>query len=245
MWDTCNSIIIAWTTNSMFESIGKSIFNGSRKYKINKDIYEVKQNHDLEELEDMNELPKISIIIDEITMFLQAVTKQKEEQKTQRSHLLLMYPLPSVKTAKSQREILIMKRLDIESTSLYNRIEDKRNIKNIQHGILKARKIFKKGVIRDIKMLRANIQIFGKALGRETGKEAGKVLEVDVYPLCSLTYSHKGHTNPVTIVLLMKFKGIGPNYGATTTQTKGDVGLIIPRSSKTKERELCFIMLGT
>ena len=64
MWDTCNCMIIAWIQNSVSESIGKSILfldsareiwlqleqrlslsNGSRKYRLNKEIYEVKQNH--------------------------------------------------------------------------------------------------------------------------------------------------------------------------------------------------------
>ena len=64
MWDTCNSMVIAWVQNSVSESVGKFILfldyaremwtelkqrfclsNGSRKYRINKEIYEVKQNH--------------------------------------------------------------------------------------------------------------------------------------------------------------------------------------------------------
>ena len=55
------------------------------------------------ELEDMNQLPKITDMTEEITMFLQALTKQREEQRLfqllnglddkyepQRSQLLLM-----------------------------------------------------------------------------------------------------------------------------------------------------------
>jgi len=60
LWDTCNSMIIAWIQNSVSESIGKSVLfldsareiwlqleqrfslsNGYRKYRINKEIYEV------------------------------------------------------------------------------------------------------------------------------------------------------------------------------------------------------------
>ncbi|KAJ8430478.1 hypothetical protein Cgig2_003060 [Carnegiea gigantea] len=119
MWDACNSMIIAWLMNSISESIGKSILflnsagqirlqleqrfalsNGSRKYKLNKDIYEVKQNHASisdyytklkclwEDLEDMNELPKLSAITDE----------------------------------ESQREILDMNKLDVESAALYSTV---------------------------------------------------------------------------------------------------------------------------
>jgi len=56
-----------------------------------------------EELNGMNELPKITVVTDEIAIFLQALTKQKEEQRlfqflnglddqygSQRSQLLLM-----------------------------------------------------------------------------------------------------------------------------------------------------------
>ena len=64
MWDTCNSMIIPWLTSFVLNpSANRSCFlnsarkillqleqrfalsNGSRKYKLNKDIYEVKQNH--------------------------------------------------------------------------------------------------------------------------------------------------------------------------------------------------------
>jgi len=65
--------------------------NGSRKYRINKEIYEVKHNQVpiseyytrlkclWEELEDMNELLKISVVMDEIKAFFNALTKQREE----------------------------------------------------------------------------------------------------------------------------------------------------------------------
>ena len=70
-----------------------SLSNGSRKYRINKEIYEVMQNHCAVneyytklrslwvELKDMNQLPKITNITEDITVFLQALTKQREEQR--------------------------------------------------------------------------------------------------------------------------------------------------------------------
>ena len=122
-----------------------SLSNGSRKYKINKKIYEVKQNHSSmseyyiklkclwEELEDMNELPKITATTDEITVFLKALTKQGEEQRLfqflngldekygpQRSQLLLMSPLPSVEAACSllQQERVIERFWKLETWKL-------------------------------------------------------------------------------------------------------------------------------
>lgn len=65
-------------------------------------------------MDSMSELPNITLITPEITLFLNALNKQKEEQRlfqflnglddqfnTQRSHLLLNNPLPSVEIACS------------------------------------------------------------------------------------------------------------------------------------------------
>lgn len=90
-WDTCNNMVISWILRSVSESIKKSIMflntaslmwsqleqrftvaNGSRKYKLNKDLYEKKQegrsitnyytdmNGLWEELENLKELPPIT-----------------------------------------------------------------------------------------------------------------------------------------------------------------------------------------
>lgn len=64
LWDTCNNMVIAWLTHNVSPSIMKSVMfmttasaiwsnletrfqltNGSRKYKINRDIYELKAKH--------------------------------------------------------------------------------------------------------------------------------------------------------------------------------------------------------
>jgi len=180
MWDTYNSMVIAWLQNSVSESIGKSILflnsareiwlqlehrfsisNGSRKYRINKEIYEVKQNHTpiseyytrlrcyWEELEAMNELPKLTAITDEIKLFLKVFTQQKEEQRlfqflnglddiysNQRSQLLLMTPLPSVEAAcsylqqeESQREVLEVNKLEVETTAFFSKSDKSREAK--------------------------------------------------------------------------------------------------------------------
>ncbi|XP_021867389.2 uncharacterized protein [Spinacia oleracea] len=144
-WDTCNSMVISWIMGNVSESIKKSIMfvnsceqiwkqlqqrytvtNGSRKYKLNKEIYETKQKGKLisdyytdlkvmwEELENLNSLPPITSLTTEINAFVQALQQQQEEQKLfqflngvdevfgpQRSNILMMSTLPTVEIACS------------------------------------------------------------------------------------------------------------------------------------------------
>lgn len=144
-WEICNSVVISWIMNSVSDSVSSSILymhfaheiwkhletrfslsNGSRKYKVNKDIYELKKNNTTiseyytqmkglwEEVNAHNELPKLTEITSKISEFLKALAKQDEEQKlflflnglddvynSQRSQLLLQNPLPSVETTCS------------------------------------------------------------------------------------------------------------------------------------------------
>ena len=139
-WDTCNNMIIAWILGNVSDSIKKSVMfisncsqiwkqleqryaiaNRSRKYQLNKEIYETKQSSKSvtdyytelkilwEELENMTSLPPITTTNAEITAFLTALNQQKDEQKLfqflngldesysqLRSHLLMQTPLPSV-----------------------------------------------------------------------------------------------------------------------------------------------------
>uniref|UniRef100_A0A803LR02 Retrotransposon gag domain-containing protein n=1 Tax=Chenopodium quinoa TaxID=63459 RepID=A0A803LR02_CHEQI len=105
-WDTCNNMIIARILGNVSDSIKKSIMfisncsqiwrqleqryvvaNGSRKYQLNKEIYETKQSGksvtdyytDLkilwEELESMTSLPPITTTNAEITAFLTALNQ--------------------------------------------------------------------------------------------------------------------------------------------------------------------------
>ncbi|XP_048495096.1 uncharacterized protein LOC125495005 [Beta vulgaris subsp. vulgaris] len=144
-WEACNSMVTAWLLNNMTESIRRSVMymksskeiwlslkhrftvsNGSRKYRLNKLTYEVKQNErpvseyytDLrvlwEEIESMNDYPAITSVTPEVTAYIEAIDQQKEEQKlfqflngldlaygSLKSHILLMSTLPTVEGAVS------------------------------------------------------------------------------------------------------------------------------------------------
>ncbi|GKE13732.1 serine carboxypeptidase S28 family protein, partial [Tanacetum coccineum] len=110
LWDTCNNVVISWIINSVSDSIAKSIMfvgtaseiwnqlenrfalsNGSRKYKLTKDIYSVKQNGGSvseyytrmkciwEELDSMTQLPVLTNITPEVRNFLNALNSHKSE----------------------------------------------------------------------------------------------------------------------------------------------------------------------
>ena len=141
--DTCNSMIISWLLGCMNDSIKRSVMfvtncsqiwkeleqrysvtNGSRKYRISKEIYETKQSGRLisefytdmktlwEELETLSNLPPITEMNTEVNEFVKALNQSQEEQKlfqflngldesyaTIRSNLLMNTPLPSVDSA--------------------------------------------------------------------------------------------------------------------------------------------------
>lgn len=143
LWETCDNMVISWITSNVSPTIRKSVLymstsreiwanleqrfsltNGSRKYKLNKDLYDTKQNtmsvNDYytamktiwEELDSLNTLPTVPTTTPEITKLLFEITLQREESKlfqflnglndsfsAQRSQLLLNNPLPSVESA--------------------------------------------------------------------------------------------------------------------------------------------------
>jgi len=105
-WEACNNLAICWITNFVSEAIEKSMLyvkstseiwkhlerrfslsNGSRKYKLNKDTYALKQNNSLvnecyinltgmqEELDAMWDLPQVVTITKDVTNFLLALAK--------------------------------------------------------------------------------------------------------------------------------------------------------------------------
>lgn len=144
-WDTCNSMVTSWIHNNISDSIKKSVLfitsasevwkqlekrfqltHGSRKYKLSKDVYGMKQNGATladyfttlsslwEELDSMNLLPAVSTVSDDVSKLLKAINSQKEEAKLfqflnglddiyspQRNQLLMLTPLPSVEMACS------------------------------------------------------------------------------------------------------------------------------------------------
>ena len=145
MWEICDNMVISWLTSNLSSTIRKSVIymstsrkiwcnleqhfsltNGSRKYKLNKDLYDIKQDslsvNDYytamrtvwEELDSLNALPPVLNSTDEVNKLLAEIELQREESKLfqflnglhevyspQRSQLLLLNPLPSVESASA------------------------------------------------------------------------------------------------------------------------------------------------
>ncbi|XP_074342222.1 uncharacterized protein LOC141679690 [Apium graveolens] len=143
MWDTCNHMVIAWITHNVsplikifviymtsVHAICKNLetrfalINRSRKYRLNKDLYDVRQNMSSVndyytsmkslwvELDTLNVLQTVTGPTTEVVKLLEAIENQKEESRlfqflngidemyaAQRSQLLLSNPLSYVETA--------------------------------------------------------------------------------------------------------------------------------------------------
>ncbi|PWA45478.1 hypothetical protein CTI12_AA517650 [Artemisia annua] len=164
LWETCNNLVISLIESSVSESIAKSIMfidsaceiwiqletrfslsNGSRKYKLSKECFEIQQHGGSvskyytklkcvwEELDSMTVLPRLMSVTPEMSGFLIAVEKKKEEQSAQRSQLLLINPLPSVENAcavvqqeESQKDVFTHGHVPlVETTALYGKQENK------------------------------------------------------------------------------------------------------------------------
>ncbi|XP_057550592.1 uncharacterized protein LOC130828647 [Amaranthus tricolor] len=136
MWNTCNDIYL--------------ITIEARKYQLNKNVYDAKQNSISvneyytymqgiwEELDSLNVWPILSVVSEQMQGFLDVLNKQKDEQKlfqfltglnetynTQRSHILMMTPLPSVEMVcsmiqqeESQREVCMSEKNELEISAI-------------------------------------------------------------------------------------------------------------------------------
>uniref|UniRef100_A0A803LRD3 Uncharacterized protein n=1 Tax=Chenopodium quinoa TaxID=63459 RepID=A0A803LRD3_CHEQI len=151
-WDTCNSMVISWIHACLSDTIKKSVLyintaretwvqlekifsmaNGSRKYKLNKDLYQLKQNSLTineyytamsslwEELDSMNALP---VVNDMSAEFLNGLD---DHYGAMRIQMLMLTPLPTVESAcsmlqqeESQRDVLISK-AESDISAMYSR----------------------------------------------------------------------------------------------------------------------------
>lgn len=143
MWKTCNNMIIAWITSNVSPTITRSVMymtsaraiwlnlekrfaltNDSRKYKLNTEVYETKQNSMSvteyytslktiwEKLYALNILPTIANPQPDVIKLLDTISAQREEGRlfqflnglsdhfnVQRSQMLMLDHLPSVEAA--------------------------------------------------------------------------------------------------------------------------------------------------
>ncbi|GJS16553.1 cysteine-rich receptor-like protein kinase 8 [Tanacetum coccineum] len=143
LWDTCNNMVICWLMGSVSESIARSIMfvgTASEIWQQLEKKYYTKMKCVWEELDNINVLPVLVVVTPEISVFLAALNKQKEDQRLfqflngledhfshQRSQILMIDPLPSVEVAcsllqqeESQR-LLFKSSAGIESIALLSK----------------------------------------------------------------------------------------------------------------------------
>lgn len=167
LWETCDNMVISWITSNLSSTIRKSVIymstskeiwknlemrfsltNDSRKYKLNRDLYEMKQGSLTvneyytalrsiwEELDSMHVLPTISAPAIEVKKLLEDIELQKDESKLfqflnglndaytpQRSQLLMLTPLPKVEIAIAMIQQEEAQREITSAAAMYSKIQ--------------------------------------------------------------------------------------------------------------------------
>ncbi|PWA49411.1 hypothetical protein CTI12_AA482060 [Artemisia annua] len=156
------SIMFVGTASEIWSQLEKrfSLSDGSRKYKLNKDTYAIAQSGGSvgeyytkmkcvwEELDNLNVLPVINNVTPEVSLFLAALNKQREEQRLfqflngldecyshQRSQILMIVPLPNVESACSlvqqeESQRMLFGSSSLESTALFSKGHVKDGVKD-------------------------------------------------------------------------------------------------------------------
>lgn len=165
-WDTCNDLVIFWLHNNVSDSIRQSILfvntaseiwaqlekrfmlsNGSRKYKLNKDLFRLRQNkmklNDYftamsslwEEIESMNTMPIVTTVTADVTVFINAIATHKAESRLFQflngldDTYSSIHPLPTVESAyatlqqeESQKDLFTVAENDV--SAMYGRAQN-------------------------------------------------------------------------------------------------------------------------
>ncbi|PWA59712.1 hypothetical protein CTI12_AA224970 [Artemisia annua] len=156
------SIMFVGTASEIWSQLERrfSLSDGSRKYKLNKDTYAIAQSGGSvgeyytkmkcvwEELDNLNVLPVINSVTPEVSLFLAALNKQREEQRLfqflngldecyshQRSQILMIVPLPNVESACSlvqqeESQRMLFGSSSLESTALFSKGHVKDGVKD-------------------------------------------------------------------------------------------------------------------
>nr|GFB54660.1 cysteamine dioxygenase [Tanacetum cinerariifolium] len=115
LWDTCNNIVICWIVGSISESIARSImFVGTASEIWQQSEKKFSLSDGSRSVFGKSWIPILAVVTLEISAFLAALNKQKEEQRLfqflngleehfshQRSQILMIDPLPSVEVTCS------------------------------------------------------------------------------------------------------------------------------------------------
>lgn len=169
-WDTCNDLVVSWLHGNVSDSTKRSILfinsaheiwkqlekrfqlsNGSRKYKLNKELFGIRQNKMSineyftvvsslwEEIDSMNILPAVTTVAADVTAAFNAIETQKEESRlfvflnglddaysAMRSQFLMQHHLPTVEAVcamlqQEESQRDVLTVVDMEHTAMYSK----------------------------------------------------------------------------------------------------------------------------